>query len=171
MSVYLTKELIDHSVMRMEENTPRVKKCFEELADHEIWQKPNGISNSIGNLVLHLCGNIRQYIISSVGNIEDSRERDKEFSASGGISKSDLLDKLTFTVSGAIKVIKNMDEESLLKKRLVQGFELSGVGIVIHVVEHYSYHTGQIAFWTKILKNKDLGFYTGKDLNKKNTLL
>ena len=66
--------------------------------------------------------------------------------------------------------IRNLSEEDLLKVRSVQGFEHSGTGIIIHVVEHYSYHTGQIAFWTKLLKDKDLGFYAGHDLNKKNII-
>ena len=62
-----------------------------------------------------------------------------------------------------------MKVAELLRSRTVQGFQLSGIGIVVHVTEHYSYHTGQIAFWTKQLKNKDLGFWEGKDLNAHNT--
>ena len=62
----------------------------------------------------------------------------------------------------------DVSEEELMRKRMVQGFEYSGIGIIIHVTEHFSYHTGQIAFWTKQLKNKDLGFYADRDLEIKN---
>jgi len=124
----------------------------------------------VGNLLLHLCGNIRQYAISSLGNTSDVRERDKEFSADGGYSKSGLLQKLIATIEEAKRIIQNVSEVELLKKRKVQGYIYSGLGIIIHVTEHYSYHTGQIIFWTKLLKNKDLNFYAGVNLNIKNEL-
>lgn len=166
----LADEIIRQSSLKMKENTPRIEKCLGELSEEEIWKRPNESSNSVGNLILHLCGNMTQYIISSLGGVEDLRQRDLEFSAKSGLAKSELLDKLKTTVDQCVVTIRNLSEEDLLKVRSVQGFEHSGTGIIIHVVEHYSYHTGQIAFWTKLLKDKDLGFYAGHDLNKKNII-
>lgn len=163
----VASELINHAVLRMSENTPRIVRCLHELTEEEVWQRPNASSNSIGNLILHLCGNITQYIISSLGGKEDLRVRDEEFAAVGGYTKAQLISKLEHTVSETIRIIKNATEEELLRQRPVQAYHFSGIGNIIHVVEHYSYHTGQIAFWTKLLKNKDLGFYAGVDLNKK----
>lgn len=167
MNSSLANELIAHAILRMEENTPRIEKCLHELTEEEVWQRPNPSSNSVGNLILHLCGNITQYVISSLGGKPDLRERDAEFSATGGLSKQALIDKLKATVDGAVQVIQNISDEELLRVRAVQAYEFSGAGNIIHVVEHYSYHTGQIAFWTKLLKNKDLGFFAGVDLNQK----
>jgi uncharacterized damage-inducible protein DinB len=164
----LRAEFIAQSVFRLEENTPRIKKCLDQLTEEEIWLRPNESSNSIGNLILHLCGNIRQYAVSSISGLEDSRVRDLEFSTTGGPTKAELYEKLSQTVGNAVSTIRSMDEAGLLQVRSVQGFSLSGIGIIIHVTEHYSYHTGQIAFWTKLIKNKDLGFYAGMDLNVKN---
>lgn len=164
----LASELINQAIFRLNENTPRIKKCLNELTEEEVWKRPNESSNSIGNLILHLCGNIRQYTISSLGGKEDNRERDKEFNTKGGFTKAELFEKLSSIVDEAVEVIQSLDEETLLRVRSVQGFEYSGVGNILHVVEHYSYHTGQIAFWTKLLKDKDLEFYTGVDLNIKN---
>lgn len=164
----ITQEFKSQSIHRIELNTPRIAKCLAELTEEEIWQRPNDVSNSIGNLILHLCGNIRQYAISSLGGKEDTRERDKEFSATGGYTKAELLNKLETTVAEAIQTIKDSTEENLLLVRSVQGFIYSGIGIIVHITEHYSYHTGQIAFWTKLLKNKDMGFYAGLNLNIKN---
>ena len=76
--------------------------------------------------------------------------------------------KLQQTTSEAIAVMESLDESALVKQYHVQGFQLSGIGIIIHVTEHYSYHTGQIAFWVKLLKNNDLGFYQNINLNVKN---
>lgn len=164
----LSNEVIDQAILRMNENTPRIEKCLNHLTEEEIWQKPNSSSNSVGNLMLHLCGNIRQYIISSLGGEEDKRTREREFTETKSLNKSELLKKLTDTVHIACRTIRNLSEEDLLEMRSVQGFNYSGIGNIIHVVEHYSYHTGQIAFWTKLLKDRDLGFYDGINLNLKN---
>ncbi len=168
MTEVFINEFISQSLYRIDENTKRLTSCLDELEETEIWKRPNESSNSVGNLILHLCGNIRQYAISSLGRIEDIRERDKEFSAHGGYSKSELVRKLLATVEEAKKTIENISVSELLRKRKVQGYFYSGIGIIIHVTEHYSYHTGQIIFWTKLLKNKDLGFYAGINLNIKN---
>ena len=149
----------------MEENTPRIERCVAELSEAEIWQRPNASSNSVGNLMLHLCGNIRQYAIASLGNSKDERQRDSEFAAQGGRTKSDLLEKLHVTVEEALETIRQTSDQEMLRVRMVQGFQLSGIGIALHVCEHYSYHCGQIAFWVKLLKDKDLGFYANIDLN------
>ena len=168
MENLFAKEFIEQSIYRIDENAQRIKKCLQEIDEMEIWKSPNDNLNSIGNLILHLCGNIRQYIISALGENEDTRERDKEFSAKEGLTKLELLNQLNSIISEAIGIIKNIDEEILTKIYSVQGFGLSGIGIIIHVTEHLSYHTGQIAFWVKQLKNKDLGFYANIDLNVKN---
>ena len=158
----------NNSVLRIEESIERIVKCVKILNKEEIWERPNGSSNSIGNLIIHLNGNITQYILSSLGGIDDNRERDQEFRTDVNPKSEIILEGLRSTISDSIDIIRDLSEEEFLKTRSVQGFELSGQGIIIHVVEHLSYHTGQIAFWTKALKNKDLGFYAGLDLNKKN---
>jgi len=164
----LVEELVKNALYRMDESTRMIQKSLTEISEDEVWLKPNESLNSIANLILHLCGNITQYIISSLGEKEDIRERDLEFFTSKGLNKSELFTKLEATVDTAKRVIFDADTEQLLKIRDVQGFSFSGVGVILHVVEHYSYHTGQIAFWVKQLKNKDLGFYKGRDLNTKN---
>lgn len=168
MSNLIIEEFISQCVHSIEENTRRIEKCLGEIEEAHIWKYPNNTSNSFGNILLHLSGNIRQYIISALGEIIDNRERDKEFSTREGFTKSELFNKLITTVQEATGIIRQMDEDSLIKIYPVQGFNLSGIGIIIHVTEHYSYHTGQVAFWAKQLINKDLGFYAGINLNNKN---
>ncbi|MCS7035220.1 MAG: DinB family protein [Saprospiraceae bacterium] len=155
------------AIFRMEESTRMCRRALEELPEEHLWRRPNEASNSVGNLLLHLCGNIRQYIYSGLGGQPDVRERDAEFAARSGPSKAELWAKLEHTVREACDIIRQTDDDNLLRVRRVQGFQLSGIGIVLHVVEHYSYHTGQIAFWVKYLRNTDLGFYAGFDLNAK----
>jgi len=164
----MVEELVKSALYRMDESTRMIEKSLNQISEEELWLKPNESLNSIANLILHLCGNITQYIISSLGETDDIRNRDLEFSASAGLDRSELLGKLERTVNTAKRVIFDASTDELLKTRSVQGFSFSGVGVIIHAVEHYSYHTGQIAFWTKQLKNKDLGFYDGRDLSIKN---
>lgn len=164
----ITEEFLDQAIYRMDESSRMIKISLEQLTETDVWHRPNKASNSIGNLILHLCGNITQYAIASLGKTEDTREREKEFSINSGPTKAQLWAKLEGTVQQAQTVIKNVSIGELLRKREVQGFSLSGIGIIIHVVEHYSYHTGQIAFWTKLLKDRHLGFYDGMDLDVRN---
>lgn len=164
----LQEELVWNAGYRMNESLRMIKICLEQLSEDEIWQKPNESSNSIGNLILHLCGNITQYGIASIQNLEDTRQRHQEFSTVSGYTKAELVKKLEDTISDAKRAFYDAPLNELLRKRNVQGFNFSGVGNIIHVTEHLSYHTGQIALWTKILQNKDLGFYGDVDLNIKN---
>jgi uncharacterized damage-inducible protein DinB len=164
----LSKEFITQSILYFSANLPRIEKCLDELTDEEIWKRPNNSSNSIGNLVLHLCGNITQWVISGVGNEPDNRNRDSEFQATEGFKKDELKKKISSVINKAITIIKNLDETELTDLKFIQGDNHSVIAIIIHVTEHLSYHTGQITFWTKCLKDKDMGYYAGMDLNKKN---
>ena len=141
---------------------------MKQLDEKDIWLRHNEHVNSIGNIILHLCGNIRQYIISSLGGTPDIRERDLEFSTVGGFTKAELTEKWEDIILEAKTIISRADPENLLRRRVVQGTTHSGISIIIHVTEHYSYHTGQIIFLTKLYKNMDMGFYAGVDLNQRN---
>ena len=161
----LVEEIVENAMYRMDESTRMIKKSLSEISEEEIWQKPNASLNSIANLILHLCGNMTQYVISSIGEIDDNRNRDAEFSVNSGLTKAELLHKLEDTVDSVKRVIFDSTADKLIKVRSVQGMSFSGVGAIMHAVEHYSYHTGQIAFYVKLIKEKDLGFYDGVDLN------
>ncbi len=166
----MTEEFKEQIIYRLDESIRMVTISFDELSEEDIWKRSNESSNCIGNLILHLCGNVTQYILASLGNKEDKRDRDSEFEIKEkeGYTKKVMLLELKNTVEKAKQVISACTVSELMRKREVQGFLLSGIGIAIHVVEHLSYHTGQIAFWTKQLKNKDLDFYEGMNLNAKN---
>jgi len=168
MNTPLSLEFTAQAIKRINQSTEKITACMEQLEEKDVWVSPNENLNSIGNLILHLCGNIRQHIISALGGEQDNRTRDLEFSATGGFNKSELIAKLQDTAGEATRVIGRMGEEDLLKKRIAQGVSHSGVDSIVHVTEHYSYHTGQIIFLTKLFKNVDLAFYAGIDLNKHN---
>jgi len=164
----LQEELVWNAGYRMNESLRMIKICLDQLSEEQVWQKPNSSCNSIANLILHLCGNITQYGIASIQNLEDERKRDEEFATESGYTKAELIKKLEDTVDEAKRAFYDAPLHELLRKRYVQGFNFSGVGNIIHVTEHLSYHTGQIALYTKMMNDQDLGFYSGVNLNVKN---
>jgi uncharacterized damage-inducible protein DinB len=168
MNDSLTIEFTRQAIKRINENTEKIRTCVDQLDDKDAWRSPNENLNSVGNLILHLCGNIRQHIISALGGVKDTRMRDLEFSTKGGLTIEELMNKLVETIDEATAVITKMKIEDLLMIRKSQGMLHSGVDSILHVAEHYSYHTGQIVFLTKLFKNVDMGFYAGIDLNKHN---
>jgi uncharacterized damage-inducible protein DinB len=150
-----------------EDYLPKIERCLERLSDEQVWWRPNAESNSVGNLLLHLEGNARQWIVCGVGGATDARTRDAEFAAGrgGGAGAdlpraSELLARLRAALAEADAVLAALDPGTLLEPRDVQG--LSGVTVlraVFHVVEHFSMHTGQIILMTKLLTSADLKFY------------
>ena len=142
-----------------DESGPRVIQCIELLTEEQLWQRPNSDSNSIGNLVLHLEGNLRQYICNGIGEQKDTRQRNSEFSANGSHSKAELLIIWNKVLDDIKPVMNQVTAKDLIVIKPVQCFEENVASILIHVTEHLSYHVGQIAFYTKALKSVDLKFY------------
>lgn len=143
---------------------PRMRQCVEPLSDEQVWWRPNGASNSIGNLILHLNGNVRQWLVDSFNKQEDRRDRPAEFAAEGNISGAALLEKLGGTIAEAAGVLERMTEAELTAPYAIQGYRVHGLDAVYQVVEHFGLHYGQIAYITKMLTEQDLGFY--QELNK-----
>ena len=162
------KEFVDNCSYRMDESLRMITISMEKISEAQLWQKPNSSLNSIGNLVLHLCGNMTQYGIASLQETPDERNRDQEFSTEGGCTKSELLELLQKTVTHVKNSFSSVSMQCMLAHKQVQGFDFSGIGNMVHVVEHFSYHTGQIAFWVKLLQDEALGFYDGHNLNTLN---
>jgi hypothetical protein len=143
---------------------PRLRTCVESLTDEQIWWRPNPSSNSIGNLVLHLNGNMRQWLVDSFSHQEDHRNRPAEFAEKGPIPGATLIEKLGATVHAGLAILDRLTEADLLAPMEIQGYHVTGLTAVYQVIEHFGLHYGQIAWITKMLSDKDLGFY--KELNK-----
>jgi len=137
----------------------KIERCLEQLDDDQIWWRANPESNSVGNLVLHLCGNARQWIVSGLGGQNDNRLRDSEFAQVEVIPASELVALLRTTVADVEAVISRVDPATILEKHQIQGTEVDVLHAIFHVTEHFSMHTGQIILLTKLMTAKDLHFY------------
>jgi len=150
---------LECSIRRLNELVPRIETCLGKLTPEQLWARGGANENAIGNLVLHLCGNLRQWIIAGVGGRPDTRDRDAEFAAHGGATTPELGARLRETVDEATAVIAALAPERLAAQLVIQGYRVSVLEAIYHVVEHFSMHTGQILFATKMLTGTDLGFY------------
>ncbi len=137
---------------------PRIVSCLKLLSEQEIWWRPHPTSNSVGNLALHLCGNVRQWIISGMGGAPDRRQRDQEFSEQGPVPRRVLTAKLRLTVKEAAAVLDRLTPRDLARPYAIQGYDVTGVYAVFHVAEHFALHAGQVIYVTKLKRGEDLRF-------------
>jgi uncharacterized damage-inducible protein DinB len=149
----------EFSAKKLRQLFSRIHSCLDRLSEEQIWARGTKNENAIGNLVLHLNGNVRQWILTGVAGHPDRRDRDAEFAERGGVPKTELLGRLDATLDEAIRVIESLDAERLQQRTSVQKYEVTVLEAVAHVVEHFAQHTGQIIFATKLLTGEDLGFY------------
>jgi uncharacterized damage-inducible protein DinB len=152
-------EFLDEARYRLKrQHLSHIISCLRGLSDEEIWWRPNESSNSVGNLVLHLCGNVRQWIISGVGGAVDVRNRDLEFSEQGPLPRQGLIVLLRGAINEACYVLAHTPTDSLGEPFIRQGFRTTRLRAIAHVVEHFAYHTGQIIYVTKLKGARDLRF-------------
>jgi uncharacterized damage-inducible protein DinB len=138
---------------------PRIEQAVRRLAPGDVWWRPNEASNSAGNLLLHLAGNLRQWVVHGVGGATDVRERQAEFDAAAGESAEALLDRLRAAVQEASAVLDGLSPSRLTEPVVIQGMDTTVLGAIYHAVEHFSMHTGQILYLVKLRQGVDLGFY------------
>ena len=147
----------------VEQDWPRMRQCVESLTNDQIWWRPNDASNSVGNLLLHLNGNVRQWLVNSFSNQEDTRDRPAEFAERRIIPTATLVEMLDATIQDAADVLGRLTETDLLRTYEIQGYTVTGLHAVYQVVEHFGLHHGQILYITKQLRGEDLGFYKALD--------
>lgn len=146
----------------VEDYLPKIERCLALLNDQQVWWRANPESNSIGNLLLHLSGNVRQWIVVGLGGAADTRDRDSEFAQREVIPGDELLQRLRQTLREADETLSAFASENLLEEYTIQGLQVSALEAILHVVEHFSMHTGQIIMLAKMFAEVDLEFYDFK---------
>jgi uncharacterized damage-inducible protein DinB len=153
-------EFVDASrVFLRQDFLPKVLHCLNAMTDDQIWWRPNEQSNSVGNLVLHLRGNLKQWVVASLGGQPFQRDRDAEFATRAKVSRAELISNIDTAVAEAESVLLNFPTDQLLVQYPVQVYQVSALRAVYHVVEHFSYHLGQILYIYKLQTATDPGFY------------
>lgn len=159
MPAEIANLFLSHSEKTLRKMTDHIELCLTKLTDEQLWARNAPNENSVGNLVLHLCGNVQQWIVAGVGGAPDKRNRDAEFAAAGGLNAAELGARLGETVDEAIRVLGGVTAERLAETINPQDGPVSVLDAVYHVVGHFRQHTGQIIFATKIYGGEDLALY------------
>lgn len=153
------RAFIEKARTLIDEYLGKIETCVAGLTDEQIWWRPNPESNSIGNLLLHLSGNARQWLVCGLGGETDARERQAEFDARDVMPRDELLETIRTTVREIGVVLGSFDSSRLLDQYHIQNYDTSALDAIFHVTEHFSMHTGQIILITKQLTAQDLHFY------------
>jgi len=159
------QQFIDHSrQLLLQDYLPKIEHCVSLLPERAIWWRPNANTNAVGNLLLHLSGNLLQWIIHGIGGTLCVRRRAVQFSATGDTDRAGLVHELRKTCTEAGAVLSALDSARLTERCKIQGVEVTVMGAIYHAVEHFSGHLGQIIYVTKMHAGRDLRFWViGED--------
>jgi uncharacterized damage-inducible protein DinB len=162
----IEQDFLKFSADKLTQLSGRIQDCLGRLSSEQIWTRSTDNENSVGNLVLHLCGNVGQWIGSGVGGKPDTRQRDAEFAARGNVQPTELTERLDQAISEAVGIVRNLPHTRLAETTTIQKYNVTLMEAIYHCVEHFAQHTGQIIFATKLLTGEDLGYYKHLDRPK-----
>ena len=145
------QEFLTETNNRIEIAHDRIIHCLNQLPEEHIWRRPSPDVNSIGIILKHLCGNLRQWIISGIGGAKDIRNRPLEFEDDGNLNKTELVAEFNQIIDACKDAIKNFDPDSLLEIKRVQGFDRTAMRAIYGTVTHLELHAGQITYITRLL--------------------
>ncbi|MCK6482608.1 MAG: DUF1572 family protein [Phycisphaerae bacterium] len=160
----------DYAAAKLDDHLRQALRCARLLSGEQMWFRVNERSNSVGNLLLHLRGNVAQWIVAGIGGRSFERDRPAEFARRHPLPTEQLVADLESTVSDARRIISGLSDARLAEPVSIQGYDTTVVAAVFHVVEHFAFHTGQIVWATKVLLNVDLSLYDahGRRLDARN---
>ncbi|HEY2375691.1 MAG TPA: DUF1572 family protein [Gemmatimonadaceae bacterium] len=137
----------------------KLRRTMDTLPPDMLWWRPNEESNSVGNLVMHLDGNVRQWIVGAVGGAADVRNRAGEFATREGATREELMRRIEQTLDEADAVLVKLRPEQLSERRRVQARDVSVLDAVYQVVQHFALHLGQIILVAKAQVPGAVKFY------------
>ena len=156
---FLAGDFLRVSRHQLDTRRRRIEACLDRLTDAQIWTRRHDVENAVGNLVLHLCGNVEQWMVGGVGGKAVTRDRDAEFARREAMPAAELAARLRAVLGAADAVLETLTPDDLARPRTIQGYDVTVLHAIYHVVEHFAEHTGQIIWATKGLTGRPLGFY------------
>ena len=154
----VSREFIQESVHLLQQSVRKIDHCLNQLDSDQLWWRPEPELNSIGNLILHLCGNLNQWAVCGITGSVDQRQRSQEFRSDAKVSREKLQSLLHCTVEQACQAMQSLSAAALLENREIQGFSVSVLGAISHTVSHFVGHTHQIIYLTRLQKGEQYQF-------------
>jgi uncharacterized damage-inducible protein DinB len=146
----VTRAVLEEAGIELDECITKIRHCLGQLTDEQVWWRPTESMNSIGNLILHLTGNVRQWMVSGLGGEADHRDRPAEFAQRDPIPKAMLIAPLEQVVRETKEVFSRLGSEQMLAERTIQGFKVTGWNALFHCVPHFKGHTQEIISFTRM---------------------
>jgi hypothetical protein len=155
----VTRAVLHEAIGTLEQSLVRIRHCLDQLTDEQIWWRPEESLNAIGNLVLHLAGNVRQWIVAGLGGTPDTRNRPAEFSERRRVTREELLSTLDSVVAEACEVLGRLNSAEMLGKRRIQGFDVTGWAALFDSVPHFKGHQQEIVSLTRQMLGNQYRFF------------
>ena len=155
----IARDFVSVSRQRLRDSQARIEACLGKLSEDQIWSRQVEVENAVGNLVLHLCGNVTQWLLGGIGGQSVFRDREAEFSRREPLPRQQLVETLQDVMARSDAVLVQVTPDELLRRRTIQGYEVTGLQAIYVAVDHFAMHTGQIISATKRMTGEDLGFY------------
>ena len=152
----LSTELLDQSMVK-------IRHCLEQLSAEQLWWRPQRSLNSVGNLCLHLAGNLRQWGIVPFSEVADNRDRESEFSSEIRISTVEVLQRLNDAVAESKQIWNAMEQKALRESVNIQGFDVTLMHAISHTSSHFVGHTHQIIMLTRMQLGEGYRFQWSAD--------
>ncbi len=143
--------VIEESIKTIDNAYGRICHCVGQLDAGQFWARENSSVNSVGILIQHLCGNLRQWVIAGIGGAQDVRDRPSEFKDEERPDKDELMNMFENTIQECKETIKNLSPEQLLEHRRIQGFDETVLSAMFSTIPHIELHGGQIVYITRLL--------------------
>lgn len=153
------ENFVSYAREKLGEHHAQIIRCVRLCSSDQLWHRANERCNGIGNLLLHLTGNVRQWIVAGLGGAAFERDRPAEFAERGPLPVEPILTRLAETIRAADGVLAGLSPEQVAAANEIQGYRVTGVEAIFHVVEHFAFHTGQIVHMTKVLTGRDVSLY------------
>jgi hypothetical protein len=158
MSLFPIESLIAELLHLIDAAEHRIHHCLRQLSEEQIWQRPRPEMNSIANQILHVCGNLKQWGVDGILGTPSDRDREAEFAADRSDGKEVILNRLTQTLGQVRKILSKLPTEQLESPRMIQGFEVTGLGALMHTIPHLVGHTHQIMQLTRWILGEEYQF-------------
>ena len=159
----IADEFLTDSIELLQQSMVKIRACLNQLTEQQIRWRPHPDSNHIANLILHICGNLRQWSVSGVGGLPDTRDRDAEFAQQIDLDKQQLIQHATDAVQQCEAFLATVTPEQLLADYQIQGFQVSGLQALNHTITHFVGHTHQIIYITRQILGSDYQFVWSPD--------
>ncbi len=159
----MSRLFLEASRQELAEMRPRLRQTVAALTPEQVWWRPNENSNSVGNLLLHLNGNVSQWLLQGLGGRPYQRHRPQEFAQRAALPAAQLLEGLDHTLAQADAVLAALPASDLARVLTIQGYTVTGAKAIYHVVTHFALHYGQILYLAKMMQDRNLGFYAHLD--------